>query len=324
VFDRVTVDASSLEVLPLTVQQIPSPDARDRFLKAVYDWNLLGAVECIDRDNAPGERGRYVSDAVRVPILSAIAEKRFDRIENTRRRAEAQLREREHLPRIRGLLDAASRNALVALVKATVVSEGWFAQWREFFSIPDGVAAENEVIAAVSSPDSLVGWCASNTIRRLALTAIDYETLRHKYNQAIGDEAAKVVRWRIVHALGAHPEPLNIELLGGALRGDSYEWVRYGAARSLMEAAALSEGALRESALRHVREFLEGLGSAPTRTRSRLIREIVAAAFVRHARGSWQADASSVVIYARQIAPESLRSTLDSQLNSFLNDTTWH
>ena len=46
--------------------------------------------------------------------------------------------------------------------------------------------------------------------------------------------------WRIVHLLGRYPRSENTELLVQIVTRTSYEWVQYGAIRSLLEHALIS------------------------------------------------------------------------------------
>src|SRR5205823_6553944 len=56
---------------------------------------------------------------------------------------------------------------------------------------------------------------------------------------------SNVVRWRVVHALGAIPKYQAVQTLLRILDEDADEWVRFGAARSLVEVAASGSSTVR-------------------------------------------------------------------------------
>jgi hypothetical protein len=60
--------------------------------------------------------------------------------------------------------------------------------------------------------------------------------------------------------LGPHPREQGVGLLAQALVGDEYRWVRYGAARSLVEAASRLNHPRRQEVIDLLRRFVAGYG----------------------------------------------------------------
>jgi hypothetical protein len=116
--------------------------------------------------------------------------------------------------------------------------EGDLAVWKRLYCNADGVQVTDEDIDLIASPNPLIGWAAANFVRRGNVFAGGEERIRAIYTRHGADTGKRSVRWRVVHALGAHPSDANLDLLAEALATDEYRWVLYGAARSLVEAGA--------------------------------------------------------------------------------------
>ena len=109
----------------------------------------------------------------------------------------------------------------------------------------------------ISSSDAILGWTASNALRRSLLETRTARDLRVIYRASRAGENAATIRWRVVHTLGMSPEADSLELLLDAISGDEDFWVRFGAVRSVIEHAALSQGdALRTSAFSGLAQHL--------------------------------------------------------------------
>jgi len=315
-FDRVTVKGQSFESLPLTLQQIPDVALRDEFLKEVYDWNVTGVVECLENanrgDDAP-TRG------LRIAIVAMIAEKQFDRHWHTRTRTIAQLREqrREEARRFVGL---GSRDELVEAVRHERVNDPWFERWFEIFSLPDGSSVSDEVVRSIADADAVIGWTSANSLKRFNLTPGQLLQLAEIFHGANGRNA-RVVRWRVVHALGNFPTDATVPLLAHAVeRDDSYMWVRYGAVRSLLEGAATHPGHPRTSALEALRNALPAVRGAPPIDRERILREVLVCARIRTAGAGWREAAAPVLLAAVDLADQQQQSDLKKEFERFMRD----
>ena len=313
-FDRVTTKASSFECFPLTIEQIADPAKRDAFVKTVYDWSVAGAVECLYY--AEGDDRGDISPGLRVAMLAVIAEKQFDRMENTRIKALSQLRGQrsEIAGRFTGLT---SRGKLVSVVADTGINDAWFNQWFAMFSTSDLSDAADTLVQEVESLDSVLGWTAANVIKRLRLDASQLSALCDSYVSRATDVTANAIRWRVVHALGAFPEAGAIATLEVAAKSDPSMWVRYGATRSLIEIAAMGTAATRPPALKALFSALPEVKKAPKIERRRVLLEALNAAFVRGAAADWDDDALPLLSLIVELAEPSDVSEFSEVLRRF-------
>jgi hypothetical protein len=287
-FDRVTVLAHALESLSLTVEQLPDQDSKNRFLEAVYDWNYAAAGDCVEEFRGTDPDARQLGDSIRLSIYGAIAEKRFDPVPRTQERARDYLVNHQD-PRAEPFSQRATRAELVEHVRHLDGPESWFQTWKDAFIRPDGQNLTPEDIGLLRSDSSLVGWAVANLVRRSNLDPGGQRRLRELYAEelAAGD-SRRTIRWRIVHALGRFPTHENAEMLLQALRNDPYHWVRYGAARSLMELAARGDEALRREVLARLMEYVGGYREENVWIRRQLLRELIEVSFIADARPGWR------------------------------------
>src|SRR5439155_9705895 len=96
-------------------------------------------------------------------------------------------------------------------------------------------------VELLGNPDSVLGWTLANVLKRSLLSEELQQALRDRF--AVAPEPP--IRWRVVHVLGAWPTEANVTFLLNALDTDHVGEVRYGATRSLMEAACRGNIALR-------------------------------------------------------------------------------
>ena len=242
-FDAVTLQLNSLEPLPMAIQQLNDPPSVDAFLHAVYDWSWGAAMVCLAR--AAGRKPHPFSPELETAILCLVAEKANDRMMWTRART---LRILKHYPRdgrgtVERVLDEPKMQNLANLVASIDAESGWFHEWRALFTVGDSATTRAATLNQLESGDSIIGWTASNVLRRSSLGPDDTRELRSRYkkHERIATREAGAVRWRVVHTLGAVATRASADLLMSALDKDVYDWTRYGAARSLIEIAATSE-----------------------------------------------------------------------------------
>ncbi|MET0601145.1 MAG: HEAT repeat domain-containing protein [Baekduia sp.] len=258
-FDQVTFEASSFDAPAMALETIAQEADRDRFVRALYNWNWRGtitAMEWVEREGRPS-----ASPDLRAAILALAAEKRFDAIEGSRTRAEAQLARFEDslAATFHGLPDVA---ALIAAVAAIESSAPWFSEWQQLFCRPLDIAPTAAEVALLASSDALLGWTAANVVRRLPASSEAIAAIGALYDRSLSERPDdQPIRWRAVHALGAWPTSASAEPLLRAL-GDSSNWVVYGAVRSLVEiAAATDDPALRDHIVEQLRQEASELPS---------------------------------------------------------------
>lgn len=284
VFDVVTTFSSSLECLTFTVEQLSDRTRKDLFLKKVFDWNYVAAADCIAefREGDP-----ELSQGIRTAILAAIAEKRFDSVKRTRERANDILSSHKY-PFADGFREAISLETLVGHVETIVGGEGWFKEWKNLFRKGRETKLSIEETNLIASDDSLIGWTVANIARRAILDEAGQRRMREIYDDAVGAENRRSIRWRVVHALGAYPTDYNVKFLEGALNRDIYHWVQYGAARSLIEIASHSPVGLRDSVISELKEFINQYNPNNVWVRHQLLREVIEAAFVFKPEPGWK------------------------------------
>jgi hypothetical protein len=241
-FDALTFKASSFDAISEVLAQLES-DQADNFIRQVYDWNPYAAAYAISQTGPSDAR---VSKEMAQVITAMLADRKWDLICPTATQAKDALA-------ILGTnqatyyLEAKTREEILAAVEKLKSETNWFRKWQWLFTRPSGTTLRDREIELLKSDDSILGWTAANVFRRLNLGAKELRDVRHLARTAQTGN----IRWRAVHVLGAYPTGENERVLFERLRSDDYEWVRYGALRSLMEMAA-SSAALRKEILEAV------------------------------------------------------------------------
>ena len=162
--DSVTAPAASLDAVGMTIAAITQQGERDRFLRIVFDWNWRAAVSALIETQT---QDRQVSELLATAVLAMAAEKRFDGVQGTRERVEGLLREVPG-PIAERMRNLESRDQLIAEILA-IDSEKvlWWTAWREIFIRCDRELTLSErELAAIGSPEPLIGWTVANTLRR--------------------------------------------------------------------------------------------------------------------------------------------------------------
>jgi hypothetical protein len=166
------------------------------------------------------------------------------------------------------VLQASNRTEVVNLINASardLSSLAWFDTWIHRFSNPEHLQIDEDARGELSSADAIIGWTASNSLRRASISPADTTWA----TALLVSEDTSQIRWRAAHFLGAAGSDDAVDSLFRALDNDAEEWVRYGALRSLVEIAANSDGALSERIIVDLSERSELLS-----TRPRLAREL--------------------------------------------------
>jgi hypothetical protein len=230
-FDALTFDGASFDPLTILLESLP-PTRTDEFLRRVHDWNFYAAAHLLVAARAAGVR---VDPAVEVVLLYMLAEKRFERIRASAVHAQA-------------ILDAYPGRTAAALSRAESWHEikdilsgesfdvHWFKMWKSLAIQKHHASARNHELDALSSDEGIIGWTAANLLRRLVLSDAQKFSV-----MGMTSSILPILRWRAVHVLGSHCDELAQRRLFECLLGDDYFWVRYGALRSLIEAAALGD-----------------------------------------------------------------------------------
>jgi nucleoside phosphorylase len=254
VFDAVTFDAASFDVMGFALEQLTSADDRDAFVRRLYDWNWRGTITAMATAEQDGSSA--ASPPLRTALLAVIAEKKFDPVVGTSGRAVSQL---ERFPGVEAaeMARAVSLGELINLIAAAPMGSPWFETWRAVFCHKPGDSFAREDVELIADRDPVVAWTAANVARRATVGPELQRAARELYSHHPSDsEHDRALRWRVVHALGAWPEQENVPLLVDALT-DRYPWVPYGAMRSLIEIAAHTPNVeLREEIFAAIKERL--------------------------------------------------------------------
>jgi hypothetical protein len=311
--DVVSFESNSFDALAMTLELLQDVAQCDTFIQRVHNWNWAAALVCIAKAVRSGS-GRH-SQEIQLAVLALVAEKRFDPVQQTRARANEVL---SLFPQaiaapyqqVRDLAE------LRALAQQQVQSEAkyydgepWFPRWRDLFVRFDKPAFGEDDLRQIIRQEALIGWTAANMLRRFKLSDLDVRQLRAYYDACgavdFNDWRASTIRSRVVHALSCTDTRPAVDLLVEALSHDRYLWARIGAARSLIEIAALTA----DSALRgHVIDTLFGMvKEARTEILAiKTLHEIGMSAFYRDAHPGWQQAVTPLIalVRDRQSDPE--------------------
>jgi HEAT repeats len=241
--NAVTFKAASFDVLALTLEQITVRDKAEDFLRHVYDWNFYGSGYALAKVSARQQIA--VSPDMETALLAMLASRRWDAIEATALRVTDALRLFDSESATEYL--RADEEQVYALVRDHDFESQEFREWRNLFLVAPATSVEDSVVDSIEDEDSLIGWTAANVLKRVHLSESQEALLR----DLLGSKN-KTIRWRVAHALGAHPSNENVNRLTEVL-DDPDEWVRYGAIRSLVEAAARSSS-LRDGIISEIRK----------------------------------------------------------------------
>ncbi|HUJ30705.1 MAG TPA: hypothetical protein VLY23_05455 [Candidatus Acidoferrum sp.] len=235
-FDVISFAGSSFDSLAMMLEQINTAAAAERLVRALFDWNPYAAAYCLAEQKREGVLGFEM----RVVIFAMMAERRFDLIDATARRASDALRLSSTEP-AKHLMAAQSLENVFEYVRNIDSAENWFSDWRHLFTTPRSGRLADSSVRHLTSDDSVVGWTMSNVLKRVRLSNSQLKLVR-----GFVSHQRDVVRWRAVHVLGAFPSSSNLVVLTSVFDRDKHPWVRLGVVRSLIEMAARGPSDIRK------------------------------------------------------------------------------
>lgn len=257
-FDALSLNAASPDAIEMVVEALETFDWQKqhirivpldprRFLTEVYDWNYwitLQAVMSLDRRQALSSPHLRI---IRHAIYALNVEKRFDLFVHSSERIKTILEQLAGSTAIE-FVKSEKLTELPRLVSEAIDPElasldGGQPYWRHWLSLYLGELDEASMIDSLWK-DPLIGWTASNVLRRSGFGESTMSELLRLYliSRSTSDRDLRAVgfRWRLVHALsGAQNEGAAEPLVAVALDLDEDPNVRYGAVRSAIEIAAL-------------------------------------------------------------------------------------
>ena len=298
-FDLITFEAQSRDVLGLTLGQL-DPEAGDRFLATVYDWNYPAAMDCLTMASADGDE--RASSEMRWFLLAVTTEKLWDSVRRSRERTLGLLQDLGEEAAAFIQCKDQGIEKLVELIRSLDSDVEWFREWQDLFVILQQPADRGDYPALAG-----LGWscrldrgqCAKAIRLDGRAAHSDNRIIFRAFQRGESDRRDATVRWRCVHALGAsHGEPTSAFLLGAL--SDSDKLVAYGVIRALVEVAGRSDIASRSTILAGIKAQLEGL---PVR----VVEEFGSCVFLEKMPPGWESDVTpllEVVLQSRSSTAE--------------------
>ncbi len=278
-FDILTLESNSLESIYLTMQQITDKDLADKFLLEVYDWNWNAAITSIINNSKLDIRNH--SEEIEISMQALVAQKQFDRVFGTSISAKKSLVNYD-TTQAKQFAKAKDLKELLKLISDIEPKSNLFKEWKDLFTLDRDSKITEAIVNLIQSTNSIMGWTASNVLRECNLDTSNQTQLRSILQSSETNNAVQNTRrWRVVHVLGRVPSQQNADLLLDALEKDDYHWARYGAARALVEMAAITDN---KDLRKHI---LEKLGSLLEHLKENVLEEIGKTVFYRDAHGSW-------------------------------------
>lgn len=291
-FDVVSLESNSLESIFMTIEQLTSSEQADQFLLKVYDWNLNASIQCLIVDSEL--TAKKFSDGITNCMLVLVGNKQLDSVYGTSNSAKESLLKFDNTT-AQQLSNVKDLKGIINLIQGFSSQHEWFEEWKSLFCRDRDLEIDEDEIHLIESDTSLVGWAATGVFRECSLSNENLLELRTIYYASDTNEPLhNTRRWRIVHVLGKFPSKKNVRLLLGALKWDDYHWVMYGAARSLIEMAAMADDELRKYILNKLTELLEGM-------KQNVVDEIGKTVFYKDARGAWKEDVVPILEKAKNL-----------------------
>jgi len=295
-FDSATLNSNSLESIYMTFEQITTPELADEFLLQVYDWNWKAALKSINWNTKLDIKNH--SEEIVQAILVLVSVKKFDNVHGTSETVKKLLADPDST-QAQDFVKAKDLKEILEIAKSVNPKYRWINEWKSLLETKRDSEIGEDVILLIQSNNSVLGWTASNVLRECKLNDTNELQLRTIYRSSDANNSLhNTRRWRVVHALGMFPSRKNADLLFDALQ-DSYQWVRYGAARSLVEMAAITDDIeLRGYILEKLTASLAGLNPM-------VLDEIGKAVFYKDATGSWKESVIPILDKAKSLSDRS-------------------
>lgn len=307
-FDLVTLNANSFEAINMAFEQITDRKLADSFLLKLYDWNLSATINAVKGNSGIGI-DNYSQEIV-AAILALANLKRFDKSFYTASYATETLECIDH-PMMKELIKTKNLNDIIAITDQLTSSYDWFDVWKDLFKFDRTSSAPEETVNLIRAPISLLGWTASNVLKDCLLSEQNQLQLRTIYHASdSGNMIHNTRRWRVIHSLGSFPSEKNSELLLHALLTSNHYWVRYGAARSLIEMAAIADDTIRKQILVKLSGSLKDLDEG-------IWNEIRKTAFFKGALREWDKEILPILKQMQQLAPSRYREEWENYIKTF-------
>jgi len=241
-FDLITKNSeNSFEVIQMILEQVSNSEQGDKFLLKLYNWSFYAVLHCLKNVE---DNYNYLSVKA---ILLVLLEKLFDRFFHTRKNV------LKHLAPILQKFDIKVQGNYVENCLnnyepypdmkiyfntiSNYIEEYKGTEYYDWFKrFVDSSSVDKDLIVKISTEQNpVMSWGYSNLLKRIEMEP-NHELILWAIFKSNSGDINKIIRWRVVHTLGNSRTELSQTLLTQTLKDESeYPWVRFGAARSLME-----------------------------------------------------------------------------------------
>ncbi|MAD17882.1 MAG: hypothetical protein CL579_17730 [Alteromonadaceae bacterium] len=252
-FDYISIKKLSIESIIFASEITQKSGKITDFLVALYDWDYRYVLRILaDFDSKFDAIPNHIELEFRDAIFALNALRASDIFEHTRQGIKEYLDCYELMGNSLEINFDSSPDEIICAYKKRYaykpLTNGRMGKFRSvFLSDKIDTLKENEQITLMNAllEDPVIGWTASNILRLQTLTSenvlyiIAIFNSMHVYD--IKNKQSIIgIRWRIVHLLGSASRHnlARDKLLEVLFDKEEYEWVRFGAARSLMEQAS--------------------------------------------------------------------------------------
>ncbi len=101
--------------------------------------------------------------------------------------------------------------------------------------------------------------------------------------------------------LGAYPSKDNVSLLVHALNNDKYHWVKYGAARALVEISSNCGQKLKKHVLAELEDSVKQIRTHDIRIGRLIAKEIRQTVFISNAKPNWKESVNPLLKHLRDL-----------------------
>ena len=245
-FDIATIGKRSYEALEFAGEALNGRDFID-YLIEVYDWSwraVLGILKRLETFKPKRDKNLiYLKEA----YYATLAEKRFDHYEHTSGtfsdcaeffRSKIQINYGGH-EQLDGLVSDVETKFQP---KGNSYMKKLLSDWEKIFV---GKNHTSETLFDHLWDNPFLAWTAANVLRRGKVDDDLFHKLIGAYKALLNSHFCHRnvgARWRIVHILGRSENKVNLEFLQEVVKNDKEDkYVRFGAARSLVESVSLQE-----------------------------------------------------------------------------------
>lgn len=246
-FDPLSWEGQNVEPIYFALERLESQSRRNDFVEKVYDWFYPAALFCLREDEFFHE-GHSVEIGTRTAVIGSVALKQLDFFPHSRSTAHRLM---AGLPEtLTGGYVVASRDSQARqqiLAKLEIESSlDWYRIWKSIITATPRVPTEED-LNNIFHENAFIGWATSNFLRECPLEDRHWWWVSAGLVSSSLSIGLETTCYRLAHVLGVARFAEAVRWLFNVLDKDErerpgFQWVKYGAVRSLMEVAAKNEG----------------------------------------------------------------------------------